>query len=321
MEPVNFSHDIFHILSTILGVIIVVVNCLIIITISKVREKTPTHILITGLSAADLVLGISIVISRIFVFVQPTGSNIKWCFLVILTVYYSTTGISCLSHLAIGTDRFCAVVHPGTYKVKVTKKRCCIFIGISWIYCTLIILICLFHFGKDKPMNVLLNMDITRLVPVFLWFSAIFPNLTLTLLVTIVLYFITFYHIHKNQRRVSFKKSGYCWNRSAVRVTKLMLILLTMFSLCWTPYGITAAAKIVIENPPLWIHIGFRVSVLLLYANSFMNTLIYAYKSQEIRNVVEGMLTCFSGDMCQNQETSVHNLEMEGQEQANESVC
>ena len=281
------------------AIMMITINSLLLLVIWKLRKKrTVTHHLIFCLTISDLMLGVSLLVTRTLAFaaddIQAEGQATRWAMLVTLSLYFSSPACSCFSHLGIAADRWVAVVYPNQYKTKMTKKRVWIYIGISWSYCIVVMSICVVYSGLQLQDENLVTLHLTNILPVHIWYGVLVPTLGILLLLTNGLYMKVFWSIRQHQKKVSQVNGAGdgSWNKKAVSVTKLMAALLAIYIFCWGPYSVIASTLVIAGHSHQWLEICYRLSTVILFSNSYLNSMVYMYKSTEMRKALGQLLQC-----------------------------
>ena len=78
------------------------------------------------------------------------------------------------------------------------------------------------------------------------------------------------------------------------RTTKMMAFVLGSIVLCWLPFTAVSTISTFIpdEKHTISLKTVFLITLLILYANSFLNPLIYAWRSPLFRKAYATLLSC-----------------------------
>ncbi|XP_047457877.1 trace amine-associated receptor 13c-like [Mugil cephalus] len=126
-----------NILLSSISVITVVLNLLVIISVSHFRQlHTPTNILLLSLAVSDFLVGLLLMPVEIF---RKTAC---WVFGDTICVFYCllSSTIICVSVgqvVLISVDRYVAICHPLHYLTRVTVSRIRLSVCLCWLCCAL----------------------------------------------------------------------------------------------------------------------------------------------------------------------------------------
>lgn len=98
------------------------------------------------------------------------------------------------------------------------------------------------------------------------------------LIIISTFYSLTLYHVFRSMRRVKRKQS--LW---AKRATKMVLMVIALFLLCWTPYHVIQMINLGIREPtPAFVY-AYNISICLSYSHSCINPLMLLIFAQNYR--------------------------------------
>ena len=83
------------------------------------------------------------------------------------------------------------------------------------------------------------------------------------------------------------------------KVNKMMTLVLGAFLICWTPYSIINIIVGFVNKLPTWLDIMYKLSLTLLYSNSFMNPIIYGWRNRCFREAFKKLLSLTNNKLCQ----------------------
>lgn len=98
------------------------------------------------------------------------------------------------------------------------------------------------------------------------------------LIVICTFYSLTLYHVFSSIRRVKRKQS--VW---AKRATKMVLMIIGLFLVCWSPYHVIQVLNLTNNNPTLSFIYAYNVSICLSYSHSCINPLMLLIFAQNYR--------------------------------------
>ncbi|XP_067372057.1 trace amine-associated receptor 13c-like [Channa argus] len=284
-----------YILLSCISSLTVSFNLLVIVSISHFRQlHTPTNILLLSLAVSDFLVGLLVMPVKILL----TGGCWLWgTFLCGLYRYISfiITSSSVGNMVLISVDRYVAIIDPLCYTTKVTTQRGKICVCLCWTCCVfyngVILMDVLIHadtfqscYGECMP---LLN-NIAGAVDVILTFIG-------PITVIIVLYMRVFVVAVSQARAmrshiaaVSLQGSvGGIAKKSERKAAKTLGVVIIVFLMCFCPYFYPSfvsqdtSASLAFSDFGVW----------MLYCNSSLNPLIYAYFYPWFRKSIKLIVT------------------------------
>ncbi|XP_056322448.1 trace amine-associated receptor 13c-like [Danio aesculapii] len=273
----SHGYIIIYVFVSLLSVWTVCLNLLVIISISHFKKlHTPTNMIILSLAVTDLLVGLVMPIEAIRQIETCWYFRDTFCGLYLIFILLLLSA-SLGNLVLIAVDRYVAVSHPLLYPQKITISKTIMSICLNWVcfstYCTTFV-VNNGHFVTSHRTDVcygqcLFMMSFTWIV-IDLFVGFMFPCMLI-----ITLYLRIFYVVHQQVKVInSLMKGGKCVTEGSVRrksESKAALtlgIIVTGYMLSWIPYCICS----------LTVNSSTTINVLLLlvYANSGMNPLVYA---------------------------------------------
>ncbi|KAM8836891.1 somatostatin receptor type 2 isoform 3-T5 [Spinachia spinachia] len=263
-------------------------NALVIYVILRyAKMKTVTNIYILNLAVADVLCMMSLP------FIALQLALVHWPFgevlcRVIMTVdsLNQFTSIFCLMVMSI--DRYLAVVHP-IKSTRWRKPRLAKLITLTvWGVSLLVILPTLIFSGLDKvPVCGMMWPE-----PQDVYFTAFiiytfFIGFLMPLAVICLCYLLIIVKVKSSGMRVGSTKR----KRSERKVTRMVSIVVAVFVLCWLPFyifNVTSVASSI--NPTSAMKSTFDFVVVLGYANSCANPILYAFLSDNFKKSFQNVL-------------------------------
>ncbi|CAN8030519.1 hypothetical protein HPB47_005012 [Ixodes persulcatus] len=269
----------------------------VLVVLCNPQMRSTTNILIINLAMADLLF---------IVFCVPfTGWDYTlnywpfgdiWCrivqYLVIVCAYASIYTLVLMSF-----DRFLAVVHPITSMSIRTERNAYIAIFLTWVVILLACVPALFSHGmvflddNYSSCTFLAEMgySLAAFQICFFMFSFVVPLALIFVLYVLMLKRLWFGVTPGG--RVSAESV-----RSKKRVTRLVVVVVVVFAVCWCPVQIVLVLKSVElyglpMNPPrIVIQIASQI---LAYTNSCVNPFLYAFLSENFRKSFRKIIFCY----------------------------
>eukprot|EP00794_Sanderia_malayensis_P000071 gene71-668_t len=230
---------------------IVIVNMIEIILISRQkRSKTSYEMLLLGLSAADLLVGLSeIGLATMYFLAEYNICNCSFDSSAIV-LWYSISASLCHIWL-ITVDRVFAVVWPFKHRIWVTKRRVVICIIFAWFICLIVVPLCLLMKAGSTLTETVLGYVAFDVVGIML-----------------VSYTLLVYKVFGHQRRNIMASTSQ--GLAAQRERSLLIMCVTIaasFCALTVPFASTA----VTHRP-----VKFAMKAALIF-NSLTNPLIYFF--------------------------------------------
>ena len=272
----------------------------IIVIISNKRMVNTTNILILSLALADLFFIVFCVPFTAAAYALPRWPFGKiWCkieqYLTYVCAYASVYTLVLMS-----LDRYLAVVHPIKSISIRTERNCCIIVSLVWfiILCTNIPVLLQFdtknytYQGESRTKCVNVKGLTNRQLVVIFYLNFFILGYVVPLSLVCILYGfmlkrLLFGMVPGNQSAESI--------RSKKRVTRMIIIVVILFAICWLPiqiiFMIRMAGKYPTDAASFWIHL---VANCLAYTNSCINPILYAFLSDNFRKSFRKLLCCTS---------------------------
>ncbi|XP_035208322.1 allatostatin-A receptor-like [Stegodyphus dumicola] len=283
------------------GIIVVVGligNTLVVIVVAcNPQMRSTTNVLIINLAVADLLFIMFCVPFTAFDYALPYWPfGDAWCrvvqYLVIVCAYASIYTLVLMS-----LDRFLAVVHPITSMSIRTVRNAFIAIGVMW---AVIVLTCIpalqshgqvsYTFdGTEYSVCIFLSNEGYNYAAYQICFFL--SSYIIPLGLIFVLYMLMLKRLWFGVApggRVSAESL-----RSKKRVTRMVVIVVVIFAVCWCPIQIVLVLKSIDSYglTPLRI-VGQITSHILAYMNSCVNPILYAFLSDNFRKAFHKVIAC-----------------------------
>ena len=275
----------------VIALLILVFNSITIVVLIKSRAlQKGTSIFLINLCIADLCIGPSIVICSIYdYFGHDMGeSYIANCVICILLQGAAVTG-SCFGLLLCAIERFVSVMFPLRYDIIMKPKTARILVTIQWIYNVTLNIIPLNFISWKQGMLCLGYID----APVEVYELTYGIHIAISMVTTVGLYLKIFWEAWKQKQKIESQGNNTQTNKRNFQITKMMALILGIYILCYIP--ILLLSQLLLWTPetlPQWTCTFGRIALILLFANSFMNPLIYFWKSSLFRQSLKKLLGC-----------------------------
>ncbi|XP_076970776.1 somatostatin receptor type 4 [Tamandua tetradactyla] len=262
-------------------------NALVIFVILRyAKMKTATNIYLLNLAIADelFMLSVPFVASSAALRHWPFGSVLCRAVLSVdgLNMF---TSVFCLTVLSV--DRYVAVVHPlraATYRRPSVAKLINLGVWLASLLVTLPIAI----FADTRPARggqaVVCNLH----WPHPAW-SAVFVVYTFLLgfLLPVLAIGLCYLLIVGKMRAVALRAGWQQRRRSEKKITRLVLMVVAVFVLCWMPFYVVQLLNLFMTSLDATVN---HVSLILSYANSCANPILYGFLSDNFRRSFQRVL-------------------------------
>ncbi|XP_034712704.1 somatostatin receptor type 1 [Etheostoma cragini] len=263
-------------------------NAMVIYVILKyAKMKTATNIYILNLAIADelFMLSVPFLATSAAIRHWPFGSLM--CRLVLSVDGINMfTSIFCLTVLSV--DRYVAVVHPikaARYRRPTVAKvvNVCV-----WVLSLLVILpIIIFADTVRAPDGA---VDCNFLWPESAWSEAfVVYTFLLGFLLPVGAICLCYCLMVARMRAVGLKAGWLQRRRSEKKITRMVLLVVAVFVLCWMPFYIIQLVSVFHRPPDPMVT---QLFVILSYANSGANPILYGFVSDNFRRSFQ-RIVCF----------------------------
>ncbi|XP_056136421.1 somatostatin-like receptor F_48D10.1 [Lampris incognitus] len=252
------------------------------------KMKTVTNIYIFNLAVADelYIVGLPFLTTQNVLSYWPFGSFL--CRVVMTADSMNQfTSIFCLTVMSI--DRYLAVVHPIS-STKWRHPRMAKVVSVAvWAVSFVVVLPVVFFSDVQDTFN---SCNMIWPEPKDVWSTAfILYTATLgffgPLLVISVCYLLIIVKVKSAGARVGFTKR----RRSERKATRMVVVIVVVFVFCWLPFFIINIVNLVVIIPESSVTAGiYFFSVILSYANSCANPLLYGFLSDNFKQSFKKVL-------------------------------
>ena len=284
----------FLVLFSTMMIVNLIGNTLVILVVLRNRSmKTPTNYLLVNLASADMVVAIFIGIQFIATptFTHPQG-NVGSALCKIITG--GTPGwvgavASVFSLVAIAIERYWAVLHPHSQKIKLTKTKIILLAMLSW---TVSIIWAIPGFWATTYIKEIKGCAHSFSKPIYAklytvgWsvVAGVIPISIMGALYSRVVYQLWFV---KNNTAEATQRSLLRYRK---RVTKMVIFVTLVYVLCWVPelliYFLGFTGTITLEA------VHHAIASALIVFNSSINPIVYSLQSSKFRKHLGELICC-----------------------------
>ena len=287
--PVAFLSTIFtfRVIWSVLGII---GNGLTIVAVAKFHSlESSTNYLVASLAVADLIQALltpGVILHHVLVN-QP--SFVPIC---LVEKTFSAVGIrgNFINTLWIAIDRFLYIAYPLRYPLWLTKTKTFTLIGLTWCYLLIETPLLAYYQNVIEAGSICkISLIVTRVV----YNRYIVPQCFVCIFVTLSCYIAIGTIAHKQSVAIAASRQPFETLESSVlkrqkKIAKMMFTVLTSYLISYIP---AYAMSIIIQKSTTPFSLGMeKVTSLIYYTNTFINPMIYAWKSKDFKKVFKKML-------------------------------
>lgn len=264
-------------------------NLPVLCVVIRMKPRRPSYVLVGNLAAADLLVGIVLVVQLL------PAPSIKYSCLVAISLIVLSWLCSFLGTLIIASDRLLVVLRPLRHKALVTTKRVFRFLGLMWV------LGAVWAFLPTFGLNVWFEGSACNFYVLPLWYVLATASwYVLVMVITAGLYVFLFYsyrkdaHITRKMFETHRSMSQESEREHSIRLAKALLLVTCAFVVCWTPFTVLSVFTSVglskyydwISQPDVWrtVSVAYVLTYSLAMWNSALNPCLYAWKMNAIRD-------------------------------------
>nr|XP_029499418.1 melanin-concentrating hormone receptor 2 [Oncorhynchus nerka] len=294
------DHDLFYynfvrltettILPSLIGILCstgLVGNILVLVTILRTTKKTVPDVYICNLAVADVV---HVTVMPFLIHQWARGGH--WVFgstlCTIITSLDNCNQVACAAVMtAVSLDRYLAVVHPFRLMTLRTRSKTIWINLFVWVVSFVMVLPAWVHSKVIRFPDGLESCSMNLVTPKEVLWYTLYQTITsfflpLPLIITcymlILCYTWRMYLKNKRERRANNQS-----RERAIRLTKMVLVLVTVFLVSVGPYHMLQLVNLTLRRPTLAYYTCYYLSVCLSYAASSINPLIYILLSGHFR--------------------------------------
>ena len=260
-------------------------NLLTIIVVARFESlHNSTSYFICSLAVADLMTGImtsTAVALHVLGIYDPL--YIPICRVHITLSLVSTLNNIC-SILLIAVDRYIFIAHGLRYLVFVTPTRTFLVIGFTWLYSmtetSLLI-------GLSKGPTTQTACKYSLFLSKMVYNNILIPQFVVLALVTVGFYIAISCIAYKQGKKIAALKQPYdtyeaTTNRQQKRIAKMMIMVLGTYFMCYIPQIVISILENIYTDSMV-ILVLEKISSLFFWTNTWINPMIYAWKSEDFR--------------------------------------
>ena len=275
---------------------ILLANSLTLSAFVRARQlRIRSNILVISLTVVDILTGLSALIRPILNGITGNDDSFHTCYWV-MVMQMLPVWVSILHLLSISIERYFAVFYPLKYQTQVTERMLGLVVLCNWIVGGFL---CVISMAWDKRTFRTHCMSL-RFFPSDYLISFLLVPYTASMITMVALY-ARIYTIAKgrggkfqnplgNQDQTSAGQSA---KPSPVvsKATVTLLLVCGVAVCCYTPFMVSVGIMVAMESQQ-WVSILYYLTLVLLYANSGMNSVIYIFRNARFRRSLLHMFCC-----------------------------
>ena len=278
------------VLESIMMVLIVYGNGMVVLGVALSKSlRTMTHMFIQNLAVADLLMGLVGIpldlMSMILYVQQYTYDQLRLICLFKFAISY-LSGIASLVTIGFIAILRCVVVKFPSLTKHQSFVRCRrLSIVFIWLYSSVVSVIFLTVGYREN-----FAMPCTLVSINSLWFNRlVFSHPISVGIVATVCYLVIFRTMRSNRAKIQVSANGPSTCAKENRLTKIMLTVVSLFFICWLPASLYILGN---HNDVQELTSGFKIMINMIYANSFINPIIYVLTMPDFRQSVACIMKC-----------------------------
>lgn len=273
-------------------------NTLVILIIMTNKSmRTPMNFLLINLAIADIMVATFITPRFIFshFFTHPDGlSGTLICKLFTGGNFTWTGGAgSVFSLVAIAFERYFAVMHPYSHKLKLTVQKVKQIVVACWIFAVVLNLPLFLTIFYDKKNN--FCMEVWPKHPD--WLAKAYSSVwfivagAVPITIMIILYSRVVYTLWFKRSPHDIEGTQLAVLRSRKRVTKMVVTVSIIYGLSWLP-NLTIYALNYYHPGYTYGDVTYICSIVIVTCNSTINPFIYTFQSEKFRRHFKELVCC-----------------------------
>ena len=260
-------------------------NLLTIIVVARFESlHNSTSYFICSLAVADLITGImtsTAVALHLLGIYDPL-------YIPICRVHIGFSGVSIFNNICsilwIAVDRYIFIAHGLRYPVFVTPTRTFLVISFTWLYSmTESSLLIGLSKGPTTPTACKYSLFLSKMV----YNNILIPRIVVLALLTVGFYTAISCIAYKQGKKIASLKQPYdtyeaTTNRQQKRIAKMMIMVLGTYFMCYIPQIVISMLENIYTDSMV-ILVLEKITVVIYWTNTWINAMIYAWKSEDFR--------------------------------------
>ncbi|XP_074895415.1 tubulin beta-3 chain [Buteo buteo] len=267
-----------------LGLVSLVENLLVVAAILKNRNlHSPTYYFICCLAVSDMLVSVSNLAETLFMLLMEHGVLVVHTSIVrhmdnVIDMLICSSVVSSLSFLGvIAVDRYITIFYALRYHSIMTLQRAVVTMAAIWLTSTVSSTVFITYCHNNAILLCLIG---------FFFFM-----LVLMLVLYIHMFALARHHLRSISRQ---QKQPTVYHDSSLKGAVTLTILLGVFFICWGPFFFHLILIVTCPTNPFCtcFFSYFNLFLILIICNSVIDPLIYAFRSQELRQTLREVVRC-----------------------------
>ena len=271
-------------------------NSIVCVFFKKAKDNVSiTNYLLLNLAAADLLFGCVVLVCKIVVSLFVASANDFYC-KVVGTSLYLSCGVSVFTLMVIALERYYAIMKPALHRLRTRDHRNRKYVHLTWVI-TLVVVTPLAAFLENIEFaeqhvvacGFVNSRNARQIGPIYDAFVVLIvflvPNLVIFCLYGRIVFKLWFCPKFSSKSNKVILKS----RRS---LTRMLLIVTAVFTICWFPYYVRTFRALVARENSYVLSVVCR---LLVSLNTCANPVIYTLYSPRFRRELKRLCCCQRG--------------------------
>lgn len=273
-------------------------NTLVILVIlTNKAMKSPMNYLLINLAVADIMVGAFIMpqylLNQLFTHPGGTAGTIICKLLTGGSFTWIGSAASAFSLVAISFERYFAVIHPHSTKLKLSIRKVKRVILGSWVFAVVLNAPLFVTITFDKK----INFCVESWPKNQMWIGSAYGTLwfiaagVLPITIMLILYSRVIYTLWFKRSKNQVQATQLSILKSRKRLTKMIFTVSIIYALCWLP-DLTMYLLHLYNVNYSYGELPIMIGVVLVTCNSAVNPFVYTFQSEKFRRYLKELVLC-----------------------------
>nr|XP_040040839.1 trace amine-associated receptor 13c-like [Gasterosteus aculeatus aculeatus]XP_040040854.1 trace amine-associated receptor 13c-like [Gasterosteus aculeatus aculeatus] len=285
----HLEATLIYILLSSISLLTVVLNLLVIISISHFKQlQTPTNLLLLSLAVSDFFMGLFMIFQTMIEGCWLLGDVMCYLWLILSSVVFLS---SIETMVLISVDRYVAICYPLHYFTKVKRKSVQVCVCLCWMFAALINSVLLKnnlqHPGRYNSCIGQCVIDRNYIASIFdLIVTFIFP-ITVIIILYMRIFVVAVYQARAMRSHIAVVTLKATVKKSEMKAARNLGVLVVVFLICICPYY----CFVLTSQNNVYPTSSVTIVIWLSNCNSCLNPLIYAILYPCFRKSIKVIVT------------------------------